>query len=701
VLAPQGVAIIGASNDPEKRGLQAINSMQQSGFEGAIYPINPRQEEIGGLRCYPSISEVSGKADLALIVTPGPTIPGLLSECGEAGVRAAGIVANGFAEMGSDGAALQEQASRSAELASVRFVGPNTNGVLCGASGLNLIGASDVPLGDIAVLSQSGNVFLSLVVEATALDSVGFSFYVGVGNEVDLGFPEFLEHAAADSETRAVVVYAEGIGDPRRFLEVLKETTRAKPVVILKGGRSRSGQEAALSHSASIAGSPEVWDAAFRQAGAVVVERLDELLPVAIAARTSPAITGRRIAVVADGGGHGTLSADALERAGLELGRFSDGTRTALEEILPSAASTRNPIDVAGASDRDPMLLAEVTRLVAADPGIDGILSVGILGGYGERFAASLTSEEVETARRMAAVQAESSKPVVVQSAYAPISTEPIVAMRESGLPVFESIEIAGSALSALAQIGPAREAEGGPTVDENVDARPGEGEERLLSEPAARRLLEEAGIDCGEWISLGVDERNEQLASFPMPVAVKLVSETIAHKSDVGGVRLGVESSDGVRRAAEEISAAVAAHPDGDVSAIDGFLVAPMATEGVELFVGVSHHDGLGAVLTVGLGGRLVEVVGGHAHRVLPIDQSEAREMLTEFQGAEVLDGWRGIPAADKAGLARLLCRISDLAVDNPGIVEIDLNPTIVSGPDISLVDVRVVAVGERGVRE
>jgi acetate---CoA ligase (ADP-forming) len=690
LLAPRSVAVVGASADPLKRGYQAIRRLQADGFAHPIYPVNPRAEEILGLRTYPDIEAVDAPVDLAMLVTPAAHVPELLAACGRKGVAAAVVIAVGFGETGKDGRELEEQVARVADEYGIALVGPNTNGILNPHERLNLVGVADVPPGDVALICQSGNMGLSLIAEATHGGSVGFSSYVGIGNEAGLRYDDLLPYLAADEATGAVLLYAEGFRDGRGFLRAAIEVTRTKPIVVYKAGRSEAAQRSALSHTGAVAGSPRVADAVLAQAGVIVVDRSDELLSVGEAVLRQPPMSSARVAVLADGGGHATVSADAIGRQGLELAELSPETRAALAAILPAAASVENPVDVAGATDRDPSVFAACADVLLEDPDVAAVLCVGLFGGYGIRFSDELAEVENATAERLAAAATSHGKALLVQSTYADVDPEAHRILKGLGVPVTGSVETAVRCLSALRERGHYL-----ATADERstmvVTARPTSGPTRALSEPEGRRLLEEQGIKLGAWTVAGDAAEAARVADdLGVPVAMKIVSDQVVHKSDAGGVALGIEGADHARDTFEGLVARVRDAVPG--AQVDGVLMSPMAARGIELLVGATIDPTFGPLVTVGSGGVAVEVTGDVAFRAVPVTPYECEQMLEELVISPLLAGHRGAPPVDRDALVSLLLSVSALVADRPEIVELDLNPVIARPDGVELVDVRVV---------
>jgi acetate---CoA ligase (ADP-forming) len=701
VLDPHSLAIVGASNDPAKRGHQTLRRLLADGFPKPIYPVNPGEPEILGLKAYSSLSAIGEPVDLAFIVTPAEVAPQIVAEAGKVGIPAAVVIAVGFGETGPEGRRLEEQLVQAAEDNNVALLGPNTNGVFNVPARLNLLGTSDVPAGRLSLLCQSGNVGLALVSQVKHETAMGFSVYAGIGNEAGLRFHHLLDHLDDDPHTDTIVVYAEGFRDGRAFLRSARRVARRTPIVLYKAGRSAVAQRSANSHTGAVAGPHDVAAAALRQAGVVVVERSDELVPVADTLLQQPPLSGAgRIAVLADGGGHATIAADALHDQGLELPELTEDTRDRLRRLLPPAASTSNPVDVAGATDGDPRVFDQCLQILVDDPHVDGILCVGLLGGYGIRFSGDLSSAEERTVVRMATLARDRGKPLVVQSAYAYEHPHAHDLLRAANVPVMSSVDLAARCIAALQERGRFL-ADAGSRSDFFVAPRAPEPEgRRVLTEPDGRRLLESFGVDVGTW-KLVEDEAGAAAAQrdLGVPVAMKVVSEQVVHKSDIGGVVLDVDTPEAAERAFTGIIDRVGDHqPDATV---DGVLVTPMAPPGVELLVGATVDPAFGPVLTVGAGGTEVELRRDFAFGALPVGRDEAARMLQRLTIAPVLEGFRGSEPVDQRGLVDLLVAVSRFVAESPEVLELDLNPVIAHAGGIEPVDVRVVVAAEASVVE
>lgn len=699
-LAPDAVAVIGASNEPTKRGYRAVQTLLKDGFAGRIYPIHPRAAEIQGLRAYPDLASVPGPIDLALVCTAAATVPDIVEQCGRKGVKGAVVLALGFSESGPEGGDLERRALDAARRGNVRLIGPNTSGIFNAHCGLNFVGFADLRKGGIGIISQSGNVALALVTEGQLNSHVGFSTYIGVGNESDLRFHEYLAHMSADAETTAIAMYVEGFKEPLPFLDTAAEVARRKPVVLCKGGRTLTGQKTARSHTGSLAGDYAVAKACLRDAGVVVVERSDAILPVVECLSLLPRMRSRRVAILADGGGHATIAADALAAAGLQLPELAAATRERLAAALTPQAVTVNPVDVANGADSAPGVIAECASIVLADPGIDALLVVGMFGGFALRFSETLADAEAAAGDRFAGLLAEHGKPIVLHSIFAPLRPEALQCARRGGIPLHGSIEMAALVLGALADHSdwlrrPPRVATAPPgPVPERAqrifDTVRAERRTALL-EPEALDLLDVHGIATRPRMLVRTEgEARAAVDHFAGErLALKIVSPDILHKSAVSGVRLNLRGPADVETARTALLAAIGERLPG--AEIRGVLVTPMAGRGVELIVGVTRDPQFGPMMMFGLGGTLVESLREVAFRRLPVDHDDALDLIGELRAQEVLDGARGAPIVDRDRLAMLMASVSTVCLAHPEIVELDLNP-VVAGPDgYQILDARV----------
>jgi len=698
------VAVVGASANETKRGYRAVATLLRDRYEGRIYPVNPKLNSVLGIKCYHDILEIEGEIDIALITTPGESVADILEKCGKKNVKGAVIISGGFGELGAKGKQREREIAAIAARHNIRIIGPNTSGMISLYNRLNLAGIPDVPKGNIALLSQSGNVALHIITEAGLRSEMGFSYYVGVGNEADIRFHEYLKFFEEDSFTKAIVMYVEGMRDGRSFLQQAYQTTRKKPIVLLKSGRSATGMRSAGSHTGSLAGISEVSRTAFRRAGIITIDNLDELYPVTETLASLPPLDKNRIAILADGGGHATVAADMLSDYGVDIPQLNDKTQQRLAEILPPNASLKNPIDVAGGTDENPSVFADCAKIILNDPSIDGLLIVGLFGGYSIRFADRLKFMEEDAAHQMGKLVRKIGKPIILQSLYTLKNTHALELLRYYGIPVYESLGIACKCVSSLSQYGrylnhtQKRPVHfvlnwGQKAKSESLDiikkAR-SEGRRYLLETEAKKIIAIHKAPVVEEKIAADADQAVKLAKKIGGKVVLKIVSKDILHKSDAGGVKVNLETEDEVRAAFEKIIANVKEFkPDADIK---GCLVSPMADKGVEIIIGTKIDDQFGPVIMVGLGGILVEVLKDVAFRVLPITRTSAKGLLSDIKSAPILDGVRGEPPVDKNAIINLLLTVSEIIEAYPDIQEMDLNPVIARSDGLSIVDARII---------
>lgn len=703
VLNAKSVAIIGASKNKTKRGYQAIKTLLADGFEGEIYPVNPKEDKILGLTCYKDIMDIEGPVDLALITTPARTIPAILKRCGQKKVAGAVIIAGGFRELGDKGKELEQAVVKAAQENGIRFIGPNTSGMINLKTNMNLVGIQNAPLGNIALLCQSGNMALTLITEATIRKHEGFTYYVGVGNESDIKFHEYLEFFRNDPDTKVILMYVEGMSEGRKFLQEAYKTSIKKPIVLLKSGRSATGKRSAGSHTGSLAGVSEVAKAAYARAGIIVIENSDELFPVAETLSSQPAVKNNSIAILADGGGHATIAADLLSDYGINMPQLSDKTQAQLRAILPEAASVVNPVDVAGGTDADPSLFADCVKIIIKDPNVGGILVVGLFGGYGIRFDKSLAIGEEAAAHRFGAMVKKRNKPILVHSLYSSHESRALDLLRHYDIPVHDSLDISCKCVAALCQYGNYLKSYHAKTSfvfnwkakakregDLIIETARREGRHVLLEHEAKSLIkLHGAQTDVGQ-VAKTEDEAWEIAKKISKNLVLKIVSPDILHKSDAGGVKLNLGSENEVRNGFRQIMEnALAYNPKADIR---GVLVSPMAQTGLEIIIGTKTDELFGPVIMYGLGGIMVEIMKDVTFWVLPISTASCRKMIEDTRSSVLLDGVRGQSGYDKKSLRKLIAICSELIESYPDIEEMDLNPVILYEQGLDVVDARII---------
>lgn len=701
------MAVIGASRNAKKRGYQAIRALQRAGFRGPIYPVHPGGGELLGLPVATTIDQLPDIPDLAFVVTRATTVPSIIEQCGGVGVRAAIVPAVGFKESGAEGDALEREISAVARRTGIRVVGPNTSGVLNTTTGLNLVGVDRVPAGRLAIVAQSGNVGLALMTETHSLGT-GVSVYVGIGNECDVVAHEYLEYLAQDPQTRAILMYVEGFRDGPGFIATASRVSGIKPIAVLRGGRRESGQAAARSHTGAIAGGYPVFQAAMRQAGVIEVERSDELLPVGMTLADQPRIpAGTGVAVLADGGGHATLAADALSALDVPRAELSTETQARLRALLGPAASISNPVDLAGAADTAPEVFATALEVILGDPSVGGVLTAGLFGGYAIRFAEELAAPEADAASAMVEIARRARRPLVVHTLFAAHRTEALERLSAAGVVVVDSLEVAVRCIWAAATsseiVGDERSAR--PTADPAVplpkSARESsvvviarEEGRTVLTEPETRKLAIATGVPlvAATWCRSSA-EAARVADEIGAPVAVKAVSGSVSHKSEAGGVALDVTGGQAASEAYARVTASVGAYaasqgrkPDVRGALISAMLDPPIA----ELLIGVRRDPEFGPIVVIGPGGVAAELFGDPSIRVLPVTASEVETMLDEGAMAALLGGYRGRPSADRKALVDLTLSLAACFESHPGISEIEVNPVFACPDRAVAVDIR-----------
>jgi len=677
-LKPTSIAVIGASRKRGTIGGELFHNLLDMGFTGPVFPVNPSASVIQSVPAYPSVLEIPQRVDMAVVVVPADHVHSAVVECGESGVKALLIISAGFAEVGPEGAEAQREIVDIARRYGMRIVGPNCMGVLNTdpRTSMNATFAHLVPArGNLGFSSQSGALGIAVMDLANKL-GLGMSSFVSVGNKADISGNDLLQYWEQDAATDVILLYLESFGNPRKFARIARRVSRTKPIVAVKSGRSESGARAASSHTASMAAGDIAVDALFRQTGVIRTDTLEQLFGVASLLAHQPLPSGKKVAILTNAGGLGILCADACEAGGLEIPELSDATREELAGFLAAEASVTNPVDmIATASAAQ---YGRALSVLGRDPEIDAIVVI---------FIPPLVTRAEDVAAAVREAGGAIDKTLLtcflgVQGIHDLLGGEARV------IPSFSFPESAAHALSAAASYSTWRDAPEG-TIPAFEDIRRPEalslvagyaGSEPGWLEPAAvDHLLACYGIRVAQARTAGNEEEVEKIADeMEVPVVVKLVSSTVVHKSDVGGVRLDLRSGTEARDAAREIRTAL--EERGLASGLDGFLVQEMVSgAGREMFVGVSHDPSFGPLIACGAGGTMVELVRDVAVRVTPLTEEDAEEMVHSLKSYPLFTGYRGGPALDESAFQELLLRISALVEDIPHLMELDLNPVLV----------------------
>lgn len=696
VLEPRAVAVIGASRDPSSIGRRVLDALIGAAFTGPIYPVNPAAGEIAGRRAYATARELPAGVDLAVIAVPRDYVSDVVDECAAAGVKSLVVITAGYAEAGAEGRALQQQLVERVRRYGMRMVGPNCMGLLNASPGLRLNASFSPifpPAGHVGLSSQSGALGLAILALA-GTRGVGLSTFVSVGNKADVSSNDLLEYWEEDPGTRVILLYLESFGNPRRFARLARRIGRTKPIVAVKAGRTRGGSRAAGSHTAALAANDAAVDALFRQSGVIRADTIDEMFDIAACLDTQPLPAGRRVAIVTNAGGPGILAVDACESAGLTVAPFLDATRARLAAFLPAAASTGNPVDMVASAGPDEY--RQAIEVALTDPDTDALI---VIYAPVDVPQAALTVAAIRDGIRNARAAGATHKPILACVMADHERPQPLDAGGER-IPAYAFPENAARALAKVAAYAEWRaqppgllwgfddiHAEDAREVCRGAcDAR---GEAWLTAEET-RRVLNAFGLPVAAGaVAHTADEAAALAAVMGFPVVAKIQSHGIQHKTEIGGVRLNLQTEAAVRRAFGEISGR--AKEAG--AAIDGVLIQPMLSGGVETMIGIAADRLFGPLIGFGLGGIYVELLGDVRFRIAPLTDHDADELLREIRGFRLLQGYRGQPAADIDALRDVLLRVSRLADEVPEIVELDLNPVIVlpAGRGCRIVDARI----------
>lgn len=690
---PNTVAVIGASTNPEKLGHAVLQNLVEGGYAevGEVFPVNPTAKEILGLQAYPTVQEIPDSIDLAVIVIPYKYVPEALKTCGEKGIPAVIVISAGFREAGKEGLERELELVEIANHYGIRLIGPNCLGVIDSFTPLNAsFSAGTPPSGPMAFMSQSGALGTA-VLDISLAGRLGLSKFVSLGNKADVDEIDLLKAWEDDPHTNVIMIYSEGMSNGQEFIETARQVTAKKPVVAIKSGVTQSGSRAVSSHTGSLAGSEQAYHAAFRQAGVLRAESMQSLFDIALALGYQPLLKGDRIAIVTNAGGPGILATDALERSGLSLARFENETITKLAQYLPDAASAANPVDVLGDARADRYSIALET--VIADPNVDGLLVV---------LTPQAMTEIEATADEIGKHSNTTDKPIITSfmgEAKVEAGVEHLETYRVPNYPFPERAALAFKAMSDYRRIleRPTPEyiefkvdRETTRQVFEQVRAQ-----RRLtIGDSEARQILTAYGLKIPKSeIAATPDEAIEIASRIGYPVVLKIASPDILHKTDVGGVKVGLSNAEQLRDAFElMVYRAQRYLPQAHLW---GCLVQQMVPPGgQEVLVGMIRDPQFGPLVTFGLGGIYVETLKDVTFRIAPFSVQSAENMLTEIRAHAILDGVRGEPPVDKAAIVDTLLRIGQLVQDFPEIVELDINPLMVypKGQGAIAIDMRLV---------
>jgi acetyltransferase len=698
IFAPKSVAVVGATEREGSVGRTLLWNLISNPFGGTVFPVNPKRASVLGVQAYPHLADLPQQVDLAVIATPAPTVPGIIAECVEAGVKGAIIISSGFKESGVEGAELEQDILEQARKGKMRIIGPNCMGVMCPLTGLNATFASTMARpGHVGFISQSG-ALCSAVLDWSLSENVGFSAFLSVGSMVDVGWGDLIDYLGGDSQTTCIVIYLESIGDARSFLSATREVALTKPIIILKAGHTQAATQAAASHTGSLTGSHEVFEAACHRSGVLLVERIDELFSMAEVLGKQPLPRGPHLTILTNAGGPGVLATDALLNGGGALTDLEPQTHAALNQMLPAHWSHGNPIDILG--DADPERYTKALEIVAQDPNSDGLLVI---------VTPQTMTDPILTAEQVKRFATNTGKPMLASWMGGAEVASGTMILNRASIPTFPYPDTAAQVFDYMWQYrsnlrslyetplpslefdteGPDR-----ALAEKLIDSARQSGR-TLLTEVEAKQLLSAYGIPTVETrVATSEAEAVKHADEIGYPVVLKLLSETITHKSDVGGVQLYLTGADAVRGAYRAIQSSV--REKAGAEHFQGVTVQPMITlDGYELILGSSLEPEFGPVLLFGSGGQLVEVYQDQALAFPPLTTTLARRVMEQTRIFTALKGMRGRPPVDLVALENLLVRFSYLVIEQRWIKEIDINPLLASPERLLVLDARVVVHG------
>ncbi len=690
IFKPERVAIIGASDTPTSVGYAVLRNMVGAGFDGVVYPVNAKREAVQGIAAYKSVLEVPNTPDLAVICTPAPTVKVVVTQCAEAGVRGVVIISAGFRETGEAGLKEELEIAEIARQAGMRVIGPNCLGVITPRLGLNASFTVGMPKdGHIAFISQSGALGTS-VLDWAVRKGIGLSHFVSVGNMMDTGFPDLIDYFGQDPRTRSLILYIESIKDARRFVSAARAFTKKMPIIAYKAGRFAESAAAAASHTGALMGADDVHDAAFRRAGIERVFAIDDLFDCAeLLARHTPPKSSR-LAIVTNAGGPGVMATDALLAGGGELAKLQDSTLDELNTCMPAAWSHGNPVDVLG--DATSTRYADAVKIVGKDPGVDAMLVI---------LTPQAMTDDQEIARVLGETGANTSKPMLGAWLGGASVMKGREILTRHNIPSYPSPERAIRGYMHLVNYAkniemlyetpsavPIRN-----VVDKQLIGALADVPNRTLSEIESKKLFMDFDIpvSMAEPAS-NADEAVALADKMGYPVVMKVRSPQITHKTDVGGVALGLEDAEAVRGAFQRVTESAAKHcPDAD---IEGVSIQPMVTgrDGVEMILGVKKDPVFGTVLLAGMGGITAEVLQDRVLGIPPLTERLARRMLESLRCWPLLNGYRGRPPVDVDKLIEVLIHLSFLVTQTPNIKELDINPLLVTPDGVTALDARII---------
>ncbi len=695
MFTPKSVAVIGATDREESVGRIVLERLRNPVFRGRIYPVNPNHTDVLGIRAYPKIGDIPEKIDLAVIVTPARTVPGVVGECVDAGVRAAVVISAGFKERGPEGAALELEIQKQLRRGSTRLLGPNCLGVMNPHTGFNATFAQDIARsGNVAFLSQSG-ALLTAILDWSLQEQVGFSAIVSTGSMLDVGWGDLIDYFGDDPSTGGILLYMESVGDARSFLSAAREVALRKPIIVIKAGRTPAASKAASSHTGALTGSDEVFDAALRRCGVLRVSSVSDLFYMAEVLSKQPRPRGPKLMILTNAGGPGVIATDRLLSVGGELAPLSDSTMESLNALLPAHWSHGNPIDILG--DASPERYSKALEIAAKDPNSDGLLVI---------LAPQGMTDPAHVAESLKAHSSVHGKPVLASWMGGKSVAGGIAILNAANIPTFSYPDTAARAFTYMWKYTyNLRGLYETPVLSDAADSfaqaqsqaksfleKIRAAGRTILTEAESKRVIALYGIPTVETrLASNESEAAECAEAIGFPVALKLNSETITHKSDVGGVKLNLQSREDVAQSYREIEKSV--REKAGAADFLGVTVQPMVKfDGYELILGSSVDAQFGPVILFGSGGQMVEVYGDRALALPPLNSTLAIRLMEQTRIYRALQGVRGRAPVDMAALENTLIRFSRMVVEQRWIKEVDINPLVASPNRVMALDARIV---------
>ena len=690
MFKPDSVAVIGASNTPGKVGYIIVDNLINDGFEGKIYPVNPKGGEILGKQAYASIKDIPEKVDLAIITIPSVFVNETVKDCGEAGVENMVVITAGFKEVGEEGAKMEAELTALGEKYGINIIGPNSLGITDSHTPLNgSFSQMMPPKGNMAFISQSGAMMVAII-DWSVTSGIGFSKVISLGNKAGVNEIELLQYLAEDDETNVIICYLESISDDDDFVRTMRETAVKKPIIVLKSGSSSAGAEAASSHTGALAGSDLAFDTAFGQSGIMRVETMAELFDLGLAFSKAPLPEGSNVAIITNAGGGGVLTVDAMEKVGLDLVKFDEETTAKLKECIPDEGSANNPIDVLG--DAPVQRYQESLDIVLHDDRVDSLIVM---------VCPTASADPDGIAQAILDGRKDSKKPIIVVNMGGPSFEDANEVLRENGIPTYVFPETAVHALAAMTKFARLGDKEYDDVVDNITDVDKdavqaifdkvkADGRDTLLGSEAYA-VAEAYGISAAPIkLSTSADEAAQLAEEMEFPVVLKIASDKILHKSDIGGVKVGIATPEEAKETYEEIIAnAKKAHPD---IVPDGVEVQKMMDSGEEVIVGMIRDKQFGPMIAFGMGGIYINLIEDVSFKLAKgLSSQEIDEQIKATKVSQLLAGYRGEAPCDVEEVKEAIKRVARLTLDFPEISELDINPIFVYEEGSSALDIKI----------